>query len=586
MKACNLNHLWGRLIVAELVRNGITEFCLSPGSRSTPLAVAAAECDDIRTTVHFDERGSAFRALGVAKATGRPAVLICTSGTAVANYYPTIIEASQSATPLIILSADRPAELRECGASQTINQVAMFGDYLRWSFDLLPPDEQISPEFLLSTVDYAVHKSFNFPAGPVQLNCQFREPLAPLGAEQDYSMYTESIKDWATRTSPYTGYLNSHRTVSDLNMKPLLDAVRSSKHGVLIAGTLPAHLDVTPIVKLAEQWRWPLIADISSNARFTGCESSGVICHSDLYLRHEQIRSETRPDVVLQFGTAAISKSVMQYAASASTHYIIVADSPDRVDPLHRATLQISADSVAMARQLATEGEVPASSLLKNFNRYDEVAQQCLKAMSTPIDKEISELQVVGEIFRLSVASRGIFLATSMPIREADSVARQTNARLIVTANRGVNGIDGTIASAVGFANGLELPVTLLIGDIASLHDLNSLALLRQSDYPVIIVILNNDGGGIFSLLPVASIPQHFEKVFATPHGCDFRYAAEMFSLKYHNPASLKDFATVYRHAWKSRKPALIEVRTSRDANASQHRSLWEAVRDKIETQI
>ncbi len=586
MKACNLNHLWGRLIVEELIRNGISEFCLSPGSRSTPLAVAVAERSDIHATVHFDERGSAFRALGIAKATGRPAVLICTSGTAVANNYPAIIEASQSATPLIILSADRPAELRDCGASQTINQVAMFGSYLRWSFDLLPADEQVKPEFVLSTVDQAVHMSLHSPAGPVHLNCQFREPLAPLGKEQDYSSYTVSIKDWANRTPPYTTCVNSDRTVSDSNIKSLIDAMRSSKRGVVIAGTLPAYLDVTPIVRLAEQWQWPLIADITSGTRFTECENSGVICHSDLYLRHEHLRSKLRPDVVLQFGTSAISKSVVQYAATASTHYIVVADRPDRVDPLHCVTCQISTDPCTLAKQLASESDIPASNLLKNFSRYDEVAQQCLKAMSTTGEQELSELQVVGEVFRLSAASRGMFLATSMPIREADIVARQSDTRLFVAANRGVNGIDGTIASAAGFAEGLGLPVTLLIGDIASLHDLNSLAILQQSHHPVIMVVLNNDGGGIFSLLPVASIPQNFEKFFATPHGCDFRYAAEMFGLKYHNPASLKDFTTVYRHAMKSKKSALIEVHTSRVANARQHQSLWEAVRDRIETQI
>jgi 2-succinyl-5-enolpyruvyl-6-hydroxy-3-cyclohexene-1-carboxylate synthase len=178
-----------------------------------------------------------------------------------------------------------------------------------------------------------------------------------------------------------------------------------------------------------------------------------------------------------------------------------------------------------------------------------------------------------------------MFLATSMPIREGEIVARQSSTRLFVTANRGANGIDGTIASAVGFCDGLGLPVTLLIGDMASLHDLNSLALLREARHPVIMVVLNNDGGGIFSMLPVASIPQYFEKFFATPHGCDFRNAAEMFSLKYYNPSSLKDFATVYRHSMKSKKSALIEVHCSRDDNARQHQLLWEAVRDKIETQ-
>ncbi len=585
MKARNLNHLWGKLIVAELVRNGISEFCLSPGSRSTPLAIAVAERDDIQSKVHFDERGSAFRALGIAKATGKPAALICTSGTAAASFYPAIVEASQSATPMIVLSADRPVEMRACGASQTIDQIGMFGSYLRWSFDLLPPDERIKPEFVLSTIDQAVHRSLNSPAGPVQLNCQFREPLAPLGEEQDYSKYVASISAWAEGTSVFTSYLNSDRTLSHNKIKPVVDAVRSARRGVIVAGTLPAYLDVKPIVKLAEQWQWPLIADISSGARFTGCESSVVICHSDLYLRHEQLRSKTCPDVVLQFGTSAISKSVAQYAAGASDHYIVVVDRPDRDDPLHRAAFQVSAEPCLLANQLAAEIDIPNSDLLKQFVRYDDISQQCLRSTTATAGRGLSELQVVGEVFKLSTASRGVFLATSMPIREGEIVARQSGTRLFVTANRGANGIDGTIASAVGFCDGLGLPVTLLIGDMASLHDLNSLALLREARHPVIMVVLNNDGGGIFSMLPIASIPQYFEKFFATPHGCDFRNAAEMFSLKYHNPSSLKDFATVYRHSMKSKKSALIEVHCSRDDNARQHQLLWEAVRDKIETQ-
>ncbi|MGB5137281.1 MAG: 2-succinyl-5-enolpyruvyl-6-hydroxy-3-cyclohexene-1-carboxylic-acid synthase, partial [Candidatus Zixiibacteriota bacterium] len=176
-------------MIAELIRCGISEFCVSPGSRSTPLALAVAENPDARALVHFDERGSAFRALGLAKATGKPAVLICTSGTAPANYYPAIIEASRSATPMIILSADRPMELRDTGAAQTIDQVKMFGDYLRWSIDLLPPDTQVPPEVVLTTIDQAVRMSFGRQAGPVQLNCQYREPLAPHEKTQDYSDY-------------------------------------------------------------------------------------------------------------------------------------------------------------------------------------------------------------------------------------------------------------------------------------------------------------------------------------------------------------------------------------------------------------
>lgn len=586
MKACNLNHLWGRLIIAELVRNGVTEFCLSPGSRSTPLAIAVAERADIESTVHYDERGSAFRALGIAKATGRPAVLICTSGTAVANFYPAIIEASQSAIPMIILSADRPMELRECGASQTIDQVKIFANYLRWSFDLLPPDEQVKPEFLLTTIDQAIERSLFAPPGPVQINCQFREPLAPLGPERDYSEYTKSTSAWLSGKSPYTSFHNKEGVASQSTIKTVAALARSAKRGVIVSGTIPAHLDVAPIVTLAEKWQWPVLSDICSGTRFTGTQSSNVICHFDSYLRHEDLRQRIAPDVVLQFGNSGISKSLMQYAASASESYIIVTGTATRIDPHHRLSHQIVADPVLFAEQLAKVDDIPDSKILPNLAMYDEIAQQCLRELTSTSSKDLSELQVLSETCRLNSATRGVFLATSMPIREADVVARQSDCRLFVSANRGVNGIDGTIASAVGFSNGLHLPVTLLIGDLAALHDLNSLALLRESRNPIVMIVINNDGGGIFSMLPVASASPHFEKFFATPHGCDFRNAAEMFGLKYHCPANLKDFATVYRHSLKSKKSVLIEVHCSRDENLRQHQMLWNAVKNKIETQF
>lgn len=585
MKACNLNHLWGKLIVAEFVRNGINEFCISPGSRSTPLAIAVAERGDIHSTVHVDERGSAFLALGFAKATGRPAVLICTSGTALANFYPAVIEASQSATPLIILSADRPSELRECGAAQTINQVNILGSYLRWSYDLHPPDEQIKPEFVLSTIDHAIHRALNAPAGPVQVNCQFREPLAPLGPFQDFTRYTESITAWLRGSSPYTATVQATALCSAGDVKVVADAAHSAKRGIIVAGTLPSHVDATPILRLAEKWQWPVIADICSGARFSGAHRPNVICHADLFLRPEHLQTQLRPDVVLQFGTIPISKSVMQYAGRASEQYILVANRPDRSDPLHKVTCQVSADPAALAETLAMESDIPSSNLLSIFLKYDEIAERCIHATVGTGNKGLSELQIVNEVFRTLTTSRGVFLATSMPMREADAITRQSDAHLKVAANRGVNGIDGTIASAVGFSDGLKLPVTLVIGDLAALHDLNSLLLVRDSRYPVTVVVLNNDGGGIFSMLPVAALGAHFEKFFGTPHGRDFRNAAEMFGLKYHCPATTNDFTTVYRHSLRSKKSALIEVRCSRTENVGEHERLWQSVQEQIETQ-
>lgn len=584
LKAHNINQLWARLLVAELVRCGISEFCISPGSRSTPLALAVAECEDSQHVIHFDERGSAYRALGLGKATGKPAVLICTSGTAVANFYPAIIEASMSATPMIILSADRPAELRSCGTSQTIDQVNMFGDYLRWSVDLLPPDEQVGPEFLLTTVDQAVFRSIFSPSGPVQVNCQFREPLAPLGELRDYTGYLKDLSRWLKNSDPYTVCQSETVSVSSTSVERIMAIAKSAKRGVIIAGALPAYVDSAAIADLAEKWQWPVIADICSGVRFTGKRKANVICHADLFLRSNELHARMQPDVVLQFGSPPISKVVNQFCATASSQYVVVADRPDRIDPQHRVSMRLQAqpDSVAT---LLHEVSTPRSEILRQLVESDSIVQDSIRALSPTPGASLSELHIAGEIVRASTSSRGLFLATSMPIRETDSVAVQSDARLHVSANRGANGIDGTIATAVGFSDGLRLPVTLLIGDLAFLHDLNSLALVAKSRFPVTVVILNNDGGGIFSMLPVANIGPRFEEFFGTPHGRDFRYAAELFDIKYHCPGTAKDFTTVYRHSLKSKKSALIEIACTREGNLRLHRELWKTVQDRIEKQ-
>ncbi len=584
MRAHNINQLWARLLIAELARCGISEYCISPGSRSTPLALAVAECEDSCHVVHFDERGSAFRALGLGKATGKPAVLICTSGTAVANFYPAIIEASMSATPMIILSADRPAELRSCSSSQTIDQVKMFGDYLRWSIDLLPPNEQVNPEFLLSTIDQAVFRSLSSPAGPVQINCQFREPLAPLGELRDYTNYLKSISRWLENSEPYTTYQSEAVSVTSSAAEPIAAIAKSAKRGLIVAGALPAHVDSAAIADLAEKWQWPVITDICSGVRFTGKRRTTVICHGDLFLRSEIAHSTLQPDVILQFGSPPISKSVNQFCSTASSQYVVVADRPDRIDPQHRVSMRLQAEPGSVATLLREVG-VPKSDLLRQLVEFDSVAQDSIRALSSTPGASLSELHIAGEMIRASTSSRGIFLATSMPIREVDSVALQSDTRLHVSANYGANGIDGTIASAVGFSDGLRLPVTLLIGDLAFLHDLNSLALVARSRFPVTVVILNNDGGGIFSMLPVLDIGSRFEEFFGTPHGRDFRNAAELFDIKYHCPGTAKDFATVYRHSLKSKKSALIEITCRREENLRLHRELWKTVQDRIEKQ-
>jgi 2-succinyl-5-enolpyruvyl-6-hydroxy-3-cyclohexene-1-carboxylate synthase len=546
-----VNHLWSRLVIEELVRCGVTTLCISPGSRSTPLVVAAAENPRARTVVHTDERGASFYAMGYAKATGLPAALICTSGTAVANYFPAVIEASQSAVPLLILSSDRPVELRDTRSPQTINQVNIFGDYLRWHFDLPAPDTALSPSFLLTTVDQAVYRSVSRPAGPVQINCQFREPLISDQQEENWDNYLSVLDPWQNTGLPFTTYAKSESIPSIEDLDRIGKMIASSNNGLLIAGQLSAGTDKEAIIRLASELGWPLLADINSGIRFArlASENAGcVIAHYDLYLRTEKFRKKFSPDLILHMGGMPVSKSLNQYIEESHAEYIVVNSHPFRQDPMFRVTQRIETNPGRFAVQLSERIQKTASGLTGIFAQAEEISRTVIRDSVMALD-DVSEWAVSHIIFETASEKSGIYLANSLPVREADAFAACSGKGLSIGCNRGANGIDGTIASAIGFTEGLNRPSTLLTGDLAVLHDINSLSLTKKIKVPVTFVILNNDGGGIFSFLPVAKLTEYFETYFATPHGLKFRHAAELFGLPHESPQSLSSFRKVYQRS-------------------------------------
>jgi 2-succinyl-5-enolpyruvyl-6-hydroxy-3-cyclohexene-1-carboxylate synthase len=581
MRAANVNHLWAKLIISELVRNHVKRVCISSGSRSTPLAVAAAENDSVDTNVHYDERGAAFFALGYAKACARPVALICTSGTALANYYPAVVEASLSRTPLIILSSDRPAELRDCGAPQTINQVGIFGDYLSWFVDLPCPTEDIAPGFVLSTVDQVVYRSLHQPAGPVQLNCQFREPLAPLGEAVGWDDYLSPVCRWLNSAEPYTSCVDSYALPKD-ELSAVANRIGQSKSGLIVAGPLPAPGDFTEIISLSRSLGWPLIADIASGLRFQPDADKSVLSHFDLFLRSKVFQQSHRPDLVVHFGAPPTSKVLNQYLAGSDAHHIQIADHPFRHDPNYIMSLRLGGDPNAVARRLTESVAAPESALRESLIRAERVAVELI-AERIDGSSELTEISVARMVSELTPQNGGLFLASSMPIRDCDAFAARRDDRISVGSNRGANGIDGTVASAAGFATGLEAATTVLLGDLALLHDLNSLALVRHSAVPLILVVINNNGGGIFHFLPVAEIGEYFESYFGTPHQLRFDKAAEMFGLEYHRPTTVREFRESYlellsRGAW-----AVVEIASDRVRNTKLHRELWQAVTEALE---
>ncbi len=580
---CHLNDLWGELAVEELVRCGVNSFAMSPGSRSTPLVYAVSQNKRAKSAVHFDERGAAFYALGYAKATGIPAALICTSGTAAANYFPAVMEASADHVPMIILTADRPPELRQAGANQTIDQFNLFGKYVRFQMDIPCPDERIKPEFILTTVDQAIYRAQRSPSGPVHLNFMFREPLAPTGKKVSFRIYLQSIAGWLKNSPPFTVYAPVQTALSKGAVQNISSIINESKSGIIIAGKLNAP-DSKSVLILAKRIGWPVFPDIASGLRL-GVKSNNVIFSYDQLLLSEKFQ-KFRPDTVLHFGSQPVSKRLLQFLESSSPkNYIRIANHPERHDPNHQLTLRIESDITGFCRQIIERvSRKSVSRQAVQFRPLSRIVKVTLaKILDASPNNRITEPAVARIVSKLISKEGALFLASSLPVREMDMYAATEGANVPVEYNRGVSGIDGTIASAVGYANGISKAVTLLIGDLAFLHDLNSLAFVKQSKFPITIVTINNDGGGIFSFLPVAEIGKAFEPFFGTPHGLSFEQSANQFSISYYCPQSITDFIKIYSASQKLKRSSIIEVSTERRANRLLTRQISQAIKTELD---
>lgn len=583
-KAPNINALWSALAIEELIRLGVSYFCISPGSRSAPLTLAVANHKKAKSLVCLDERGAAFHALGYARATGEPAALICTSGTAVANYYPALIEAAVDCLPMLILSADRPPELRETGANQTIRQSHIFGGYLRWFMDMPCPETNVPAQTLLTTIDQAVYRAKNAPAGPVHLNFMFREPLAPTLSGEDFQPYLSNIKKWLKQSAPYTSYFSPKKFLPNEALAKIARKL-STDRGLLVIGKLQTEQERKAVRNLAQKLSWITFTDITSGLRL-GMRENHFVGTYGLLLRSDKIASKLAPEIILQIGSRLTSKSLQKQLETLQVKsYILIEDHPFRRDPHHRLTLRLEADIASACEQLTIAlSRNPPQKTNEKFILQNSRVQNWLDKFFTR-ENQLSEPAVARLVSRHAPQKNGLFLASSMPVRDMDIFAADEGHEISVAANRGASGIDGTIATAAGFSVGLQLPVTLLIGDLAFLHDLNSLFQLQSLEHPMVIILLNNNGGGIFSFLPVSSYKKHFERFFCTPHNLTFKSAAKLFGLNYENPKTTMEFIEIYRKAFKRKKSTIIEVITDRTQNHSLHARLEKMIVRMLENE-
>lgn len=580
----NLNQLWANLIIEECLRNDIHYFCLASGHRSSPLACAVAFNKRAKSFIHYDERGVAFHALGYASAHRRPAVIISTSGTAAANFFPAVIEASKKKLPLLVLTADRPPELRETGAMQTIDQVGLFGRYVRWQFDLPCPTMEIAPHFILTSVDQAIHRAKTTPAGPVHLNCMFREPLEPVPAEPDLSPYLKDLNTWKKSKRPYTAYIRSDTAFKDQTRGPIISLLNQIRRGCIVVGKLHSPEEQDAVLSLAQKLNWPVFPDIASGLRL-GTQHRCLIPHYDPMLLCPQILEEWGLDGVLHLGGRITSKRWYAYMEKRRPPcYIMVMNHPLRHDPLHNVTTRIQSDIAAFGHYLALSTKLKTSRA--SLSRLKEASDCVKEAIQQYVQKQkvLSE-PVVAHLISLHIPENtGLFLGNSMPIRDMDMFAAADKNAVIVGGNRGASGIDGTLASAFGFCAGLRRPVTVMTGDLAFLHDLNSLKMHQHLNHPVVIIILNNNGGGIFSFLPIAQYTQVFERYFATPHDLHFEQASHMFGLNYAQPRTPEELIAAYTMTFVRKKSTVIEISIDRNDNVRIHQELQKHIVARLQT--
>ncbi len=554
-----------RAFCEELVRCGVTDACTSPGSRSTPIVLSLARTPGLSAWSHVDERVAGFFALGLAKQSRRPVAIACTSGTAAAELAPAVIEAAEARVPLIVLTADRPPELRDVGAGQTIDQIKLYGAAAKWFVEV--GTHAATPErvrWMRALACRAVWASLDGRPGPVHLNMPLREPLvldAPLPAD-DPAPGRADGRPWV-----------AHPTVpapAELPSVPLAPAPRT----VVVAGRDerdPALGEA--IAAFAAAARCPLLADPLSGAR----RGPAAISHYDALLRDERLAAELRPQLVLRVGDLPTSKPLRAWLAGLDGAEQVALDAEGAWhDPAGVVSARIAADPRAALAALTPEHRDAGDSAW--LARWRDADRAAAGAIAATLGEELSEPRVAAELASALPPEATLFVAASMPIRDLETFAAANDAGPRVLSNRGANGIDGTVAAALGAAAAGDGPGVLHIGDVALAYDLGALLSARRLDLDLTIVLVNNGGGGIFDFLPVAREGADFERHVATPHGLDFAHAAALYGGRHVYVADVATLRAELARSLGDGGVTIVEARTDRQANVALHRRVWDAV--------
>lgn len=562
--------------IDELIQSGVEHAVISPGSRSTPLALALSEHEGIKEWIVIDERSAAFFALGLAKRTKAAVALVCTSGTAAANYFPAIVEAHYSRVPLVVLTADRPHELRDVGAPQAIDQFHLYGNYVKWFQEMaLPEVNDAMLNYVRQKAARAVYLAEEGNPGPVHLNFPFREPL-----QLDFSL--DGIWEHASdKKRDETPVLDGKKELSQEQLKVFLSQLDGKQKGLIVCGPqpddeyLPAQLTA-----LAEKWQLPILADPLSQLRTGGHSKANIIETYDAILKNEQVRANCKPDFIIRFGAMPVSKAYLFFIKeNKDIPQYIVENHEGYREPTGNVTNMIFTEPGRFCESLLSlDSPRFSGQWLESWQGMNEVAR---KHLLSGQEARVTEGEAIRGLQQVIPENTTLYAGNSMAIRDVDSFFLNDEKKIPILANRGANGIDGMVSSGAGAAAGGGR-VTLLLGDLSFFHDMNGLHAVKHYRLPLTILLINNNGGGIFSFLSQAEDRKHFEALFGTPLHLEFKKAAELYEAHYFAPETEEELKEALEDSYTKEGLSIVEVQTDREENVVWHRKKWENIASEL----
>lgn len=577
MKAENRNYVMAGALVDGLESAGLSDVVICPGSRSGPLAMSFVRCEGIKSWVHLDERSAGFFALGMAKGSRGPVAVLTTSGTATANVLPAVVEARLTGVPLIVITADRPPELIGWGANQTIEQSGIYGTHVKWSVDMPAPEMGLDLIRYASGVGRRTYATASgYPSGPVHLNVPFREPLAPVVIEREeveVSVGRGMLDDMVPAGAP-----DGWDAGRELGAR-----VKGVERGIIVCGPQDRQGLAEAVSGVGRSLGYPILADPLSQARSGKHDRSHVVDSYDLMLRDEGLWDWLEPEVVIRFGAWPTSKSLGSFLSTCMEAKHVLVTENGWPDPSHLATNVVQADPVSFCAGVVSGSEGPPrqNGWVERWVGLSRAVGEGVEEYMLGLD-ELFEGRVFCELSEHLPEDAILFAGNSMPVRDMDTFMRGSSRKTRLMGNRGASGIDGVVSTSLGVGAARKTPIVAVVGDLSFFHDMTGLLMTKHPDINATIIVINNDGGGIFSFLPQAKHGNHFEDVYGTPHGLTFGSVAELYGLEYTRVSGWGEFGEAVGRGVGTKGTSIIEVPGSRERNVVLHREAWEAARQAL----